>query len=83
VSVRSKVLQAGADAGYPVGTEALLARLGDDEEALLVIQAMADHRFVTEAELEARLDDALGMPSADPATSAIDASTDWSAGEEA
>jgi hypothetical protein len=82
VSVRSKVLQAGAEAGYPVDTEALVARLGDDDEALLVMQAMADHRFVNEAELQARLDDALGMPSADPATSALDATTDWSAADE-
>ena len=38
---------------------------------------MTDTRFVSEEELATRLDDALGMPTADPAVSALEDPTEW------
>jgi hypothetical protein len=77
VSLRTRVLQAGEDAGYPLVREDLLARLDGDEEALLVVRAMKDDHFLVADELSERLDDALGMPAADPSGSALDDDTAW------
>jgi hypothetical protein len=51
--------------------------LEGDEEALLVVRAMKDDHFLVAEELSERLDDALGMPDADPAGSALDDKTEW------
>jgi hypothetical protein len=83
VSIRARILDAAAAAGYPADSGSLLARLGDDDEAILVVQAMTDDRFVSEAELTARVDDALGIPTADPAVGALEDSSEWHDGEEA
>jgi len=77
VSLRTRVLTAAEQAGYPLARDDLLARLDGDEEALLVVQAMKDDHFVVAEELNERLDDALGIPAADPASSALDEGTDW------
>jgi len=77
MSVRSRILDAGARSGYPTDADRLLAELGDDDEATLVVQAMTDTRFVSEQELSTRLDDALGMPTADPTVSALEDPTEW------
>jgi hypothetical protein len=77
VAVRTRVLDAAGRAGYPLARGDLLALLDGDEEALLVVGAMKDDHFVVADELSERLDDALGMPAADPASSALDEETDW------
>ena len=77
MSLRARVLDAGAEAGYPLSRETLLSVLEGDDEASLVVQAMADHSFVAAEELNERLDDALGMPGSDPNISAINATTEW------
>jgi hypothetical protein len=77
VSVRGRILDAGNGRGYPVNADELLAELADDDEAILILQAMTDTRFVSEEELATRLDDALGMPTADPAVSALEDPTEW------
>jgi hypothetical protein len=80
--VRTRILEAGADAGYPARADDLVARLDGDDDALLVVRAMADDTFVNEAELATRLDDALGMPRAEPGVSAVEGSSDWDAEQE-
>jgi hypothetical protein len=75
--LRTRVLDAAERAGYPLVREDLLARLDGDDEALLVVAAMKDDHFLVAEELSARLDDALGMPAADPSGSALDEDTDW------
>ena len=77
MSVRQRVQDAAAAAGYPLTRNALLARLDGDDEALLVVSAMADDHFAAPDELDERLDDAFGMPSADPAVSMLDEPTAW------
>jgi hypothetical protein len=77
VSARTRILEAAAEIGYPVDAARLLDRLGDDEAAILIVQAMTDDRFVSAAELATRLDDALGVPSADPAVSALEDASEW------
>jgi len=77
VSVRSRILDAAAEIGYPVAADSVLARLDDDEEAILIVRTMTDDRFVSEAELTTRLDDALGVPTADPAVSALEDASEW------
>jgi hypothetical protein len=77
MSLRQRVLEAGAAAGYPLTRSELVARLDEDEEAVLVVTAMADEHFVAPEELGERLDDALGMPAADPAVTMLDEQTEW------
>jgi hypothetical protein len=77
VAVRTRVLDAAERAGDPLLRDELLARLDGDEEALLVVGAMKDAHFLVANELTKRLDDALGMPAAVPASSALDEATDW------
>jgi hypothetical protein len=77
VSARTRILEAAAEIGYPVDAARLLDRLGDDEGAILIVQAMTDDRFVSDAELATRLDDALGVPAADPAVSALEDASEW------
>ena len=77
MSVRSRILDAAAEIGYPVAADSVLARLDDDEEAILIVRTMTDDRFVSEAELTTRLDDALGVPTSDPAVSALEDASEW------
>ncbi len=77
MALRTRVLDAAERAGYPLVREDLLTELDGDEEALLVVGAMKDDHFLVADELSERLDDALGMPGADPASSALDDDTDW------
>jgi hypothetical protein len=77
VGLRTRVLDAAEQAGYPLVREDLLAQLDGDDEALLVVGAMKDSHFLVADELSERLADALGMPAADPASSALDEDTDW------
>jgi hypothetical protein len=77
MSLRQRVLEAGDDAGYPLTRHELLGRLDGDDEAVLVVTAIADQHFVAPEELAERLDDALGMPAADSTTSILDDPTEW------
>jgi hypothetical protein len=71
------VQDAAAGVGYPLSRNELLARLDGDDESVLVVSVMADDHFAVPDELEERLDDAFGMPSADPAVSMLDEPTAW------
>ncbi len=82
MSVKRAVLDAASQRGYPVSKHDVLDELdarGADPDVVLAVQALTDDRYVDEAELEHRLDDALGMPDALPGESAIEPDTEWRA----
>jgi len=76
MSVRQRIHEAAKEAGYPVVREDLVVRLEGDPDALTIVLAMTDDRFVSRDELSARLDDALGMPDAETSLSVLDDATE-------
>lgn len=80
-SAKSQILELVAADAYPLSKAELITLLEDadvDPDVLGVAMGIADERFVTRAELEFRLDDALGMPDADPRTdSAVVGDAEW------
>jgi hypothetical protein len=63
---------------FPVTRADLLAVLGDDDLDLVqAIEAIDDDTFASRAELEHRLDEALGVPDAVVSHSALDADNEW------
>lgn len=81
-SPKQQILDVVGDDAYPLSKAELVSLLeerGVDPDVLGVATAIPDDHFVSRAELEYRLDDALGMPDADTRTeSAVVVDPDWS-----
>lgn len=80
-TAKSQILELVGDDAYPLSKAELITLLEDadvEPDVLGMAMGIADERFVTRAELEFRLDDALGMPDADPRTdSALVGDPEW------
>jgi hypothetical protein len=79
-SAKRQILELVRESDFPLTRSdlvALLGAAGADAEVVMVASLLDDNRFVDEAELEHRLDEAFGMPDAFTDASALDNDNEW------
>jgi hypothetical protein len=78
-SLRARLAELVEGATFPLDKAELieLVQRSGDQALLDIVVSIADDHYVDVEELDHRIEDALGMPDAIPAESAIDPDTAW------
>jgi hypothetical protein len=80
MTFKATVLDAVPESAYPLSRDALVDLLEGravDPAVVALVAAIEDDTFVSVDELEFRLDEALGVPAADPDSPALQGDTGW------